>query len=93
MLTVTPEAEKWITTQLSQAQAPEGVVLRLYDEEGQIHMGVAEPKEQDTTFEAEGKTYLAVGPKAAERLTGKALCCQQTEQGESLAIATLPANP
>jgi hypothetical protein len=90
MLTVTPEAEKWITTQLKEANAPEGVALRLFDKEGQIHMGVAEPKDEDATFDSDGRTYLAVGPDAATRLEGKALCCQETAQGESLAIATAP---
>lgn len=91
MLTVTPEAEKWITNQLSEAKAPEGVALRLFDKEGQIHMGVAEPKEHDATFDVDGRTYLAVGPTAASKLEGKALCCQETAQGASLAIATAPA--
>lgn len=90
MLTVTPEAEKWITTQLDQAKAPNSVALRLFDKEGQIHMGVAEPKQDDATFDVDGRVYLAVGPQAAARLQGKALCCQQTAQGESLAIAAAP---
>lgn len=88
MLKVTPEAEKWITNQLSDAKAPEDTALRLFDDEGQIHMGVAQPKEGDHKFESNGRVYLAVGPDAAAKLEGKALCCQETANGESLAIAT-----
>lgn len=90
MLTVTPEATKWITDQLNEAKAPESVALRLFEQEGQIHMGVAEPKEDDQTFEQDGKVYLAVGPEAATKLGGKALCCQDTAKGASLAIAAAP---
>lgn len=90
MLTVTPEAEKWITTQLKEAQAPEGVAMRLFEQEGQIQMGVSEPKDEDKTFDAQGTTYLAVDPVAAEKLQNKSLCCQETAQGASLAIAATP---
>lgn len=90
MLTVTPEAKEWITEQLKEAQAPENVALRLFDQEGQIHMGVGEPKEGDHTFEDGETVYLAVGPDAAAKLENKALCCQETAQGASLAIAATP---
>lgn len=86
MLTVTPEAKEWIETQLKEAKAPEGLALRLFEKEGQIQMGVSEPKEGDATFEAGDRVYLAVGPGAAERLQDKSLCCQQTPSGASLAI-------
>jgi len=91
MLTVTPEAEKWITEQLDEAKAPQGVALRLFEKEGQLHMGVAEPKDEDKTFETDGRTYLSVGPAAASKLEGKLLTCQETAQGHSLAIAEAPA--
>lgn len=90
MLTVTPDAKEWITTQLSEAKAPDGVAMCLYEEEGQIQMTVGAPKEEDATFEAKGKTYLAVGPQAASKLQGKALCTQQTANGPSLAIGVAP---
>ena len=92
MLTVTPDAEKWITTQLKEAKAPEGVAMRLFEKEGQIQMGVSKPKDEDATFEADGQTYLAVGPVAAQKLEGKALCTQETDKGPSLAIAEAPAS-
>lgn len=91
MLTVTPDAEKWITTQLKEAKAPDGFAMRLYEKEGHIQMGVGEPKDDDKTFDAEGQTYLAVGPTAATVLEDKSLCCQDTAKGPSLAIA--PAAP
>ena len=90
MLTITPEAEEWITNQLTEAKAPDEVALRLFEKEGQIQMGVAEPKEEDITFDRDGKTYLAVGPAAGEKLDGKSLCCQDSAQGKSLAIASPP---
>lgn len=87
MLTVTPEAETWITSQLSEAKAPENAALRLFAEEGKINMGIAEPKPTDQTFEKDGQTYLTVGPDAAAALADKTLCCQDTGNGASLAIA------
>jgi hypothetical protein len=87
MLTVTPEAETWITSQLSEANAPEQAALRLFAEEGKINMGIAEPGPKDQTFEKDGQTFLAVGPDAAAALSGKTLCCQDTGNGASLAIA------
>lgn len=91
MLTVTPEATTWITKQLNDAGAPDGSVVRLFVQEGQIGMGVAEPMDEDERFEKDGEVYLAVGPQAAEALADKALCCQETEQGQSLAIAQVPS--
>lgn len=91
MLTVTPEAVQWIKTQLKEADAPENVALRLFDNEGQIHIGVAEPKDEDQKFEEDDRVYLAVGPEAATKLENKALCCQETAKGASLAIAAAPA--
>jgi len=90
MLTVTPEAKQWITEQLKEAEAPEAVALRLFDQEGQIHMGVGEPQDGDQTFEEDDKVYLAVGPDAASKLENKSLCCQETAKGSALAIAAAP---
>jgi len=86
MLTVTDEAQEWIKSQLKEAKAPEGLALRLFEKEGQIQMGVSEPQDGDKTFEDDDKVFLSVGPTAAERLKDRSLCCQQTEQGASLAI-------
>ncbi len=87
MLTVTPEAETWITSQLSDVKAPEHTALRLFAEEGKINMGIAEPGPKDQTFEKDGNTFLAVDPEAAAALSDKTLCCQDTGDGASLAIA------
>jgi hypothetical protein len=86
MLTVTTEAQEWIKAQLKEAKAPEGLSLRLFEKEGQIQMGVSEPKEGDKTFEDDDKVFLAVGPSAAETLKDRSLCCQETPKGASLAI-------
>ena len=86
MLTVTDDAQEWIKMQLKEAKAPDGLSLRLFEKEGQIQMGVSEPKDGDQTFEADDKVYLAVGPGAAERLKDRSLCCQETPSGASLAI-------
>lgn len=87
MFEVTPQAQEWITKQLDQANAPDEVVLRMVVEEEKISLMLGKPQPGDKTFEAEGKTYLAVEPEAAEKLSGKSLTCQQTQQGEILAVA------
>ena len=86
MLTVTAEAQEWIKTQLKEVKAPDNVALRLFENEGQIQMGVSEPKDGDKTFEDDDKVFLSVGPSAAERLKDRSLCCQETPRGASLAI-------
>lgn len=87
MLTVTPEAQQWITKQLDQSTAPDDVVLRLVVEQEKINLTLAKPQAGDETFEAEGRVYLAVAQDAAAKLEDKALTCQQTQQGEVLAVA------
>lgn len=90
MLKVTPEAQQWIVNQLDEAKAPQAFALRLFDEEGTILMSAAEPKKDDQLFETGERVYLAVAPRAATKLQGKALCCQETDKGASLAIASAP---
>lgn len=87
MLTVTPEAQQWITKQLDQSTAPDDVVLRLVVEQEKINLTLAKPQDGDKTFDADGKVYLAVAPAAADLLDNKLLTCQQTKQGEVLAVA------
>ena len=87
MLTVTPQATEWIKDQLKQAGAPDDLALRLFDSEGQIQMGVGEPKEGDQTYKEDDSVYLAVDPEAASKLQNKELCTQETAKGPSLAIS------
>jgi len=87
MLNVTDDAKVFLKGLIDQNSVPEDATIRLTA--GPQGLGLAPDKasDDDTTFEHDGRTVLAVAEPIATQLDGKSIDVNQTAQGPALSIA------
>ncbi|MBW3543330.1 MAG: hypothetical protein KY476_24005 [Planctomycetes bacterium] len=68
-------------------QAPGDAVVRLEPQGNALAMTLGEPRPEDTTFQHDEKTVLAISPPVAQALSERTLDLQETPQGPQLSIS------
>jgi len=87
MLTVTDEAKVFLKNLIDENNIPEEATIRLTPTAQGLGLAPDKTSDEDTTFEHDGRTVLAIAPPIATELDDKSLSIQQTEQGPALSIA------
>ena len=92
MLTVTETAGAHLAQILSQSEAPqaEGVVVRMFNGPNGLGLTLDQSRPEDTTFDHDGETVLAMDSELANALDEKTLDVANSEQGRSLTIRSAP---
>ena len=84
MLTLTESAGAHLAGVL--AEAPENAAVRLTVQQQSLAPTLDQPREQDVTFEHEGRTVLVLEPKLADLLSDRTLDTQDSEEGSRLVL-------
>ncbi len=87
MLTVTEDAKAHLATLIDDNNIPGDKAIRLIAGAQGIGLAPDTPADADETFDHDGRTVLCVEPRLCEKLDGRTLSIQNTEQGAQLSIA------
>ncbi len=88
MLTVSSAACAHFATLLDQANAPEGLSLRLVASESGIGIQPDTAREGDSVFEHEGRPVLVVDERLAEGLGEHTIDLETSDEGEQQLVIT-----
>jgi Fe-S cluster assembly iron-binding protein IscA len=86
MLTVTDEATKFIAGLLDEADAPDGVAARIVATQDGLQLGMDQARDEDATFEHDGRVVLIVDPQTQGILDERTLDLTQGDEGDRLAL-------
>ncbi len=87
MLTMTESAGEHLVSMLDGAKAPDEAAVRLVMAEGGLGMRADKAKDDDVTFEHDGRTVLVVAPDVAAALEDRTLDAVDTEKGKGLTLS------
>lgn len=86
MLTVTESAKKHLQELLEKSDAEDEAVVRFVLQAEGISMGIDQQRQDDQTFEQDGKVVLVMQNEVAQALDGKSLDVEQTETEPKLVL-------
>ncbi|MFG0251786.1 MAG: hypothetical protein ACF8NJ_02810 [Phycisphaerales bacterium JB038] len=86
MLTVTDKAARFIAGLLEESEAPEGVAARIVATQEGLQLGMDQAREEDNSFEHEGRVVLLVDPQTEGVLDERTLDVTEGEDGNRLEL-------
>lgn len=89
MLTVTEAACGLVDQLLHESQAPQGTIARIIASPDGLSLVLDEPKNDDLTFDHEGKPVLAIAQHVSEAIPNHAVDVQETDEGPQLKLVSM----
>ncbi|MFG0286079.1 MAG: hypothetical protein ACF8R7_16805 [Phycisphaerales bacterium JB039] len=87
MLTVTDAAKAHLATILDENNIPQDQSVRLLTGPNGLGLAPDMPKEEDASFDHDGRTVLVIEPAIADQLDGRTMDVEQTAQGVQIKLS------